>query len=685
VKSIESRLSLPVFTVMFTMVCWFVSAQSAPDWIKNSDMAGDTLTGVVYGRSLYVAVGSSGSIMTSPDGIAWIVRQSGTFDSIGSVAYGSSKFCAFANASDGSGTLCVSNDGITWTANQKAFETGGPSDVASNGSVFVGVGGKYSMLKVGGNDNLYYSPDGLTWTVAPSPVAPDILLDVAWDGRRFIAVGTKGAMIESTDGRTWNRIETGFTGNIMAAASQGAITVFVTEAKTIYYSNSSSAAPLEWRLVFTMTELPMPFLHVACGTGHFVATTVHGAVYESDNGIDWTIVIHSGGYHEIYLMTVYGGNQFIAVGGFGIRMISPDGLAWTQRAMGNRYLKDVASNGKAFCAIDANGTKCLSTDGLSWNRTNSNYLPALSVSWANGQFVILGNDGEISRSTDGTTWTIDETIGESVACNAAAWNGQLFAVAGDNGYVYTTPDFKTWTRVEQTGSIGLGGQVSIFDIASGGGRFVALKSGYVIVDETTTTTVPDCVLVSQDGVVWSKVVTDTPVETALTGVEWLDGRFVILRSDDTALVSTAGFSWQSVPTVIGNAGIEPGFTGDVMCKGAGQGAIALSTDGIDWTLTKTGIGESIKCVASDGKQLVAIASCSILRSTTLIRGGPVGDVNESGTIDIVDALLVARYSVGIQLSNFNSAYADVDRNGSVNIVDALYIAQCYVGLRTCNF
>jgi hypothetical protein len=57
-----------------------------------------------------------------------------------------------------------------------------------------------------------------------------------------------------------------------------------------------------------------------------------------------------------------------------------------------------------------------------------------------------------------------------------------------------------------------------------------------------------------------------------------------------------------------------------------------------------------------------------------------GDVNSSGGIDIVDALLVAQAYVGLQPPNYNSSVADVNANGVVDVVDALIIAKYYVGL-----
>jgi len=63
-------------------------------------------------------------------------------------------------------------------------------------------------------------------------------------------------------------------------------------------------------------------------------------------------------------------------------------------------------------------------------------------------------------------------------------------------------------------------------------------------------------------------------------------------------------------------------------------------------------------------------------------GGLIGDVNSSGTVDIIDALLVAQYYVGIQVLNFNAAVGDTNCSGVVDIIDALRIAQYYVGLLT---
>lgn len=58
----------------------------------------------------------------------------------------------------------------------------------------------------------------------------------------------------------------------------------------------------------------------------------------------------------------------------------------------------------------------------------------------------------------------------------------------------------------------------------------------------------------------------------------------------------------------------------------------------------------------------------------------LGDVNNSGDVNIVDALLIAQHYVGLDPAGFISSVADVDCSGSINIVDALLVAQYYVGL-----
>ena len=58
-----------------------------------------------------------------------------------------------------------------------------------------------------------------------------------------------------------------------------------------------------------------------------------------------------------------------------------------------------------------------------------------------------------------------------------------------------------------------------------------------------------------------------------------------------------------------------------------------------------------------------------------------GDVNEDNRIDIIDALLISQFYVGLHPEDFtNPAVANVNGDDKIDIIDALLVAQYYVGL-----
>ncbi len=69
---------------------------------------------------------------------------------------------------------------------------------------------------------------------------------------------------------------------------------------------------------------------------------------------------------------------------------------------------------------------------------------------------------------------------------------------------------------------------------------------------------------------------------------------------------------------------------------------------------------------------------------------PAGEVNCDGIVNIVDALIIAQFSVSIRsdggycpvnlVTEINPAAGDINRDGRFDIVDALVIAQCDVGI-----
>jgi hypothetical protein len=80
--------------------------------------------------------------------------------------------------------------------------------------------------------------------------------------------------------------------------------------------------------------------------------------------------------------------------------------------------------------------------------------------------------------------------------------------------------------------------------------------------------------------------------------------------------------------------------------------------------------------------LLVALGCSVALFNVYSQTVKPGDVNDSGIVDIVDALQVARYAAGLSLSVFNTSAADVNCDGTINILDALAIARYCAGVIT---
>lgn len=274
------------------------------------DLSHVNINGIVWTGTLFVAVaagpGGNGLIFTSPDGLTWSVRSSGT-PSLRGIVWSGSQIVAVGSG----GAIVTSPDGYRWSA-QLSGVTGTLNAVAWSGTEFRVVGDGGAML---------VSPDGVTWSPRVSKATVN-LNGIAWSGAKFVFLGDNGTILTVLLTGTPTLRVSGTTQNLAAVTAApngrlvavGAVGTILTSTDGITWitRNSGTNASLQG-VTATDTQI------VAVGTG--------GRVLTSTNGTNWAAQQSK---TAINLFGVaWSGSLFVAVGASGIIDTSPDGVTWT--------------------------------------------------------------------------------------------------------------------------------------------------------------------------------------------------------------------------------------------------------------------------------------------------------------------------------------------------------------------
>ena len=190
-----------------------ITSPDGINWTKGTSPALG-LSGVIHGNNIFVAVGTFSTIITSPDGKSWTKRNSGVpipqgkFVTFEKVAYGNNTFVVVGNISDlysSEGIILTSPDGINWTRTGQGY--GELRGITYGNGIFVAVG-KHTIIT---------SPDGIRWTEEFSE-STGHMWGVAYANGTFVAVGEDGTILASTDGITWEKINSETTQFLMDVA-----------------------------------------------------------------------------------------------------------------------------------------------------------------------------------------------------------------------------------------------------------------------------------------------------------------------------------------------------------------------------------------------------------------------------------------------------------------------------------
>ena len=173
---------------------------------------------------------------------------------------------------------------------------------------------------------------------------------------------------------------------------------------------------------------------VAYGKGLWVAAGGNGWWGHSKDLVYWVQNPEHPTNNSAYRDLAFGNDMFIAVGG-GNRMMSRDGLKWTQRTAGSSQA--IVFGGGKFVAVGSDGC-AVTSDGITW-RERACSGPVRDVTYGNGRFVASDRD-QLLLSEDTVMWT---KLPTQVMTRVGFAQG-VFVGGTPGGIIKTSVDGKTW-------------------------------------------------------------------------------------------------------------------------------------------------------------------------------------------------------------------------------------------------
>lgn len=511
------------------------------NWEKISPSPDNpNLKSIALANGLFVAVGDSGTIKTSTDGVAWVAQKSGVRYSLNSVAYGRALFMIVGD----SGLVLTSSDGITWDK-KTSGTTEGLSSVVFGDSLF---------LAVGNNRTVIVSHDGTDWSDT-SLAGAGYFGKVTYGNGRFIAPLSSfnpfgdeivpDSVLSSPDGRNWTSV------------------------------------PLD--------SIGCMLWSIAYGNGLFVlAGTSSKGYYTSINGLNWNYhaydTTYVSPYHVFVVDVIFAGNRFLTLNEYGIST-SQDGISWTKTEASLQYLTALAARDSTWVGVGNYGVTLSSTDGKLWSGKTP--MTTSSLQWVmsgNGLSMTLTWYDTILASSNGTEWSK-----RVLSANHTYWNyfgnvgtychDRFFLLGGNREGALITTSFDGITWSDQVSHV----SGNLKDVAYGNGLFVAVGVSYNSIPMVT---------MSSDGISWTSKNFSSGFKYEpwrLESIAFGNGKFVAsgiggVKEQNIFAVSSDGITWSSQMTGLANADKISDITfGDSQFVAvSGSGKIMTSHDGITW-------------------------------------------------------------------------------------------------------
>ena len=214
------------------------NGMNGSSWTTVDLGGGINLNAVVYGKSMFVVVGSSGNLYTSSDGYTWTQRfpvpAINPDINLRAISYGNERFVAVGDNGSGNTMVVRSSDGINWVS-AATFPAGHQcilNGITFDANKFVAVG-RFFFTGPSPTAAAFVSSDGFSWTVYemfPSIPTTIVPAAVTYGNGYFVAVAP-GMVFTSMDGQHWGRQGTSY--NLRGVANAYIIFVAVGDGGTL--------------------------------------------------------------------------------------------------------------------------------------------------------------------------------------------------------------------------------------------------------------------------------------------------------------------------------------------------------------------------------------------------------------------------------------------------------------------
>ena len=400
--------------------------------------------------------------------------------------------------------------------------------------------------------------------------------------------------------------------------------------------SSIAAGPLDtWH---TRNPIPSPNrLHsVTYGNGLWIAVGAGSTLVSSSDGTNWLKSPPIENQNFFYENVKYGNGKFL-VHAYTNLFSSPDGVSWTRELfpqtvgfLGPVFLAParlILVNGRFF-AFGYGGLIMSSSTGANWTVHKAVDRDSLeevrAIAFGNSRYVAVTPRSVIFADEDDLdSWTTQSTGGELFLKDAVFRDGRFLAVGGMSPFasgrphdrIFESQDGTSWSEVSRLPGEGV--------------RIFNTRRGLVVVPDDWQ----DGIMISQDGISWQQVA--MPSETTIYDLAQSSERIMTVGYSSWArgtvfagaiLATEDGLRWERRDRGFHNLVEDIIYADGKFVAVSGifttNATVAVSTNGVDWTVTNLESTDRLRSIAYGNGTYVITARSSGANPATTIHTSP---------------------------------------------------------------